>query len=44
MWQGDLLPEAEVQLADAAGDDTKMVRALKYLRECCIANWKSAGA
>lgn len=44
MWQGDLLPEAEGQLADPAGDDTKMVRALKYLRECCIANWKSAGA
>jgi hypothetical protein len=44
MWQGDLLPEAEGQLADLAGDDTKMVRALKYLRECCIANWKSAGA
>ena len=43
MWQGDLLPEAEVQLADPDGDDTKMVRALKYLRECCIANWKSAG-
>ncbi len=44
MWQGDLMPEAEVQLADPEGDDTKMVRALKYLRECCIANWKSAGA
>lgn len=44
MWQGDLLPEAEGQLADPAGDDTKMVRALKYLRECCIASWKSAGA
>jgi hypothetical protein len=41
MWQDDLLAEAELRLADPAGDDSGMVRALKYLKECCITSWKS---
>ena len=43
MWKQDLLPEAEVALSDPLRDDTSMVRSLAYLRENCIANWKSSG-
>ena len=41
MWSNDLLPESQVALSDPSGDDTRLVRALAYLRENCIANWKS---
>jgi hypothetical protein len=43
MWKDDLLPDAEMQLLDPLRDDTTMVRALRYLKEYGIANWKSDG-
>jgi hypothetical protein len=42
MWQEELLPEARDELVDPMQDDTQMERALNYLRERCIAKWKSA--
>ena len=42
MWLEDLLPDAEIHLADIDPQmtDTFMDRALKYLKENCVASWK----
>lgn len=40
MWREDLLPEAEIHLADPEQDDSHMERALKYVKENCAVSWK----
>lgn len=40
MWLEDLMPEAEVHLADPDRDDTYMERALAYLQRSCAVSWK----
>ena len=42
MWLEDLLPDAEIHLADIDPQmpDTFMDRALKYFKENCVASWK----
>lgn len=40
MWLEDLMPEAEIHLADPDQDDTYMERALPYLQRTCASAWK----
>jgi len=44
LWQLDLLPDAEIQLADNDPQmpDTFMERALKYFKQNCVATWKGS--
>ena len=45
LWLRDLKPDAEIHLADKDPQmpDTYMERALKYVRQNCIASWKGRG-
>ncbi|MEY4592158.1 MAG: hypothetical protein RIR18_1053 [Pseudomonadota bacterium] len=43
MWLEDLMPEAEIYLADPDEDDTYMERALPYLKRTCSSTWKGRG-
>lgn len=40
LWSEDILPNAQLYLADPKQNDTHMERAMEYMRQTCAAKWK----